>query len=137
MEDDAMPVDLLERHRLEPGCRTIGQLLQERQWAADEIERLRAMVSCQSTKASTAVVQSNTLAPAKRQLPHEPARGTTIATSIQLLRLADVSSLVGFSRSTIYMKIAKGDFPAGIRIGDRARRWKLSEITAWQERLGS
>jgi hypothetical protein len=34
--------DMLDRLRLDPGSRTLGQLLQERQWALQEITRLRA-----------------------------------------------------------------------------------------------
>jgi len=36
--------DMLERLRDDPGSRTLGQLLQERQWALQEIERLSAEV---------------------------------------------------------------------------------------------
>ena len=35
-------LDMLERLRDDPGSRTLGQLLQERQWALHEIERLSA-----------------------------------------------------------------------------------------------
>lgn len=37
--------DMLGRLRLDPGSWTLGQLLQERQWAAQEITRLRAEVA--------------------------------------------------------------------------------------------
>lgn len=39
-----MPLDMLDRLCLDPGTRTIGELQQEREWAAGEIRRLRMHV---------------------------------------------------------------------------------------------
>jgi hypothetical protein len=36
-----MPQDMLDLLRADPGTRTLGQLLQEREWAYGEITRLR------------------------------------------------------------------------------------------------
>jgi hypothetical protein len=35
-----VPLDLLDRLCLDPGTRTIGEFVQEREWAAGEIRRL-------------------------------------------------------------------------------------------------
>ena len=36
-----MGLDMLDRLILDPGTRTLGELLQEREWAVGEIRRLR------------------------------------------------------------------------------------------------
>ena len=48
----------------------------------------------------------------------------------RLLKFAEVSQRVGLGRSAIYSRIAKGHFPAPIKVG-AASRWPLSEIEAW------
>ena len=54
----------------------------------------------------------------------------------QLLRLPEVKLMIGLSRSTIYQMIAAGRFPAAVRVGRRARAWRMAEVVAWLERLG-
>ena len=49
----------------------------------------------------------------------------------RLLRLKEVSSIVGLSRSTIYDLSAKGLFPERVLLGQRAVAWWESEIEAW------
>jgi prophage regulatory protein len=49
----------------------------------------------------------------------------------RLLRLADVRQRVPYSRSTIYQKISRGEFPKPIGIGERAVAWLESDIDAW------
>ena len=49
----------------------------------------------------------------------------------RLLRLKEVSSIVGLSRSTIYDLSAKGLFPERVLLGKRAVGWWESEIEAW------
>jgi len=50
-----------------------------------------------------------------------------------ILRLPAVKARVGLSRSSIYARIAAGDFPPPIILGDgaRARGWLSEEIDAW------
>lgn len=48
-----------------------------------------------------------------------------------ILRLPAVKARTGLSRSTIYLRIAEGDFPKSIRLGGRAVGWIESEIQAW------
>lgn len=50
---------------------------------------------------------------------------------ISLSRLPQVKQRVGLSRSSIYAKIAVGEFPAPISLGGRAVAWLDSEITGW------
>lgn len=48
-----------------------------------------------------------------------------------ILRRKQVEARVGLRRSTIYARIAAGEFPAPIRLGARAVGWLESEISAW------
>lgn len=51
----------------------------------------------------------------------------------KFVKLPEVISTVGKSRSSIYMAIKKGEFPAPVRIGQRAVAWTSESITQWQE----
>lgn len=48
-----------------------------------------------------------------------------------LLRLPQVISRTGLSRSSIYQASADGKFPRPVALGARAVGWKRSEIDAW------
>jgi prophage regulatory protein len=48
-----------------------------------------------------------------------------------LLRLPQVESLVGLKRSSIYRRIAAGDFPKPISLGGRAIGFPASQIQQW------
>ncbi|MFN3303675.1 MAG: helix-turn-helix transcriptional regulator [Roseateles sp.] len=48
-----------------------------------------------------------------------------------LLKLHAVKSATGLGRSSIYKKVAAGDFPQPVRLGARAVAWRSSEIAAW------
>ncbi len=53
------------------------------------------------------------------------------ATTDRLLRLGEVRTRTALGRSTIYRKMRDGSFPEPLKIGDRAVRWRESEIEAW------
>jgi len=48
-----------------------------------------------------------------------------------ILRLPAVKKCTGLSRSTIYLRIAQGNFPKQISLGGRSIGWIKSEIEAW------
>ncbi|MEB4591217.1 AlpA family phage regulatory protein [Candidatus Thiothrix sp. Deng01] len=49
-------------------------------------------------------------------------------------RLPEVLQLTGKSKTTLYEDIRAGRFPAGFRIGKRARAWWLNaDVMAWLE----
>ena len=48
-----------------------------------------------------------------------------------VLRLPDVKSMTGLSRSAIYSRIADGAFPKQISLGGRAVAWLQSDVEAW------
>ena len=56
-----------------------------------------------------------------------------IKTALNILRRKQVEKRVGLSRSTIYAKIAAGEFPAPIALSTRAVGWLESDIIAWIE----
>ena len=53
--------------------------------------------------------------------------------SIPLINRHEVERQTGLSTSAIYVKMRRGIFPRPIKVGERAVRWRQSEITAWIE----
>ena len=51
----------------------------------------------------------------------------------RLLTIAEVTAWCGLSKDSIYRLMGAGDFPAAIRVGQRAVRWRESELDAWLE----
>lgn len=51
----------------------------------------------------------------------------------RLLRLNAVKLATGLSRSAIYDKIKRGEFPAPIHLGPRAVAWVATEVSNWIE----
>lgn len=49
-----------------------------------------------------------------------------------ILRRAEVERVTGLARSTLYWKIQRGEFPAPIKLGQRASGWLETEVLAWQ-----
>lgn len=48
-----------------------------------------------------------------------------------ILRLPAVKARTGLSRSTIYLRISKNEFPSPISLGGRAVGWVESDINNW------
>jgi len=48
-----------------------------------------------------------------------------------ILRLPTVIARTGLSRSTIYLRVSEGSFPAPVSLGDRAVGWVESDIENW------
>ena len=51
----------------------------------------------------------------------------------KILRLPEVKHSVGLSRSSIYLRVANGDFPKPISLGGRAIGWLEADIQEWLE----
>ena len=49
----------------------------------------------------------------------------------RLMRLEEVLSYTGLSRSELYRQIQEGTFPRPVRVGKRAVRWRESEVVEW------
>jgi len=52
---------------------------------------------------------------------------------MRFLRLTEVRSRVGLSRSQIYRQISDGKFPKAYNLGARAVAWLESDIDTWIE----
>jgi len=53
--------------------------------------------------------------------------------SYKIMRLPEVIKETGLSRSTIYLRMSKGDFPQSISLGERAVGWVQAEVEQWLE----
>lgn len=51
--------------------------------------------------------------------------------SHKVLRLPAVKTCTGLSRSTIYLRISRGEFPQPISLGPRAVGWLEEDINRW------
>ena len=49
----------------------------------------------------------------------------------RLLRLDEVSNLVGLRPTAIYDRIRGGEFPKQVMLGDRAVAWRETKVAAW------
>lgn len=50
---------------------------------------------------------------------------------VTMLRLPTVKDRVSLGRSSIYAAIKRGEFPAPVRLSERAVAWVESDIDAW------
>lgn len=51
----------------------------------------------------------------------------------RLIRRGEVLRLVGFSKSTLYERIAAGDFPRPVRVAPRCVAWVEADVLEWIE----
>jgi prophage regulatory protein len=51
--------------------------------------------------------------------------------SNEILRLPQLKTKVGLSRSSIYSAVSQGKFPRPIKLGARAIGWIASEVDTW------
>jgi prophage regulatory protein len=111
-----MPQDMLDLMRLDPGTRTLGQLLQEREWACGEIARLRSEDA-----------QRQRCAPKTQSTPaeFESPRG------LRYLRLREVCKRVGLKPSSVYRLIGLGRFPRQVKLSERTAAWIENEVEAF------
>ncbi|WP_244430389.1 helix-turn-helix transcriptional regulator [Roseivivax halodurans] len=49
------------------------------------------------------------------------------------MRRPEVEKITGLSKSTLYRMIARGDFPAPAKIGERAVGWRARTLHTWLE----
>jgi len=49
----------------------------------------------------------------------------------KILKLPEVENKTGYRRSSIYLKVSQGIFPAPISLGARSVGWLESEINEW------
>jgi prophage regulatory protein len=118
---------MLDRLCLDHGTRTLGEPVQEREWAAGEIRRPRTDVGRLSRKQEAARIEQEISEERTRPKHLDPALNAQ-----GLIRLAEVATMLGISRSTVYKHVAEGQFPAPLKLGFRSVRWKLADVLAWK-----
>lgn len=52
---------------------------------------------------------------------------------IKLLRISDVANKTTLAKSTLWIKISKGQFPKPIKLSPAISVWKESDVDAWIE----
>lgn len=54
----------------------------------------------------------------------------------RLLSIAEVGEITSYSRASIYRQVAKGCFPAPLKLRDAGRiAWRSSDLNAWLQTL--
>jgi len=53
----------------------------------------------------------------------------------KLLKIRDVCERTALSRSTVYEKIRKGEFPPPVKLGERAVAWREADVVEWLNAL--
>lgn len=51
----------------------------------------------------------------------------------QLLRIPEVLGETGLKRSSLYVLVAAGKFPAPVKLSERSSAWIQTEVEAWIE----
>lgn len=64
----------------------------------------------------------------------ETTMGVQLQSALTILRRKQVETRTGLSRSTIYLRVADGSFPAPVKLGERAVGWVASEVDAFLAR---
>ena len=121
-------LDILTRLRTDAGQLTIGTLIQEREAAAVEIERLRKQLDTAFARQSLPL--SRNAAHTQAASPTHPTPQVATAAGV-LLRASDVRRILGIADATLYRWIADGRFPRPVRVSERAVRWRSEDVQGW------
>ena len=116
---------ILKRLRADAYVIPLGELLEQRDEAAREIERLQRELARRASEP-----QQGRRSP---PIVVEQVRRTESHLQPSLLRLSDVCELVSLSRSSIYAAVAIGRFPRPVKVGTRSVRWRIEEVRSWIE----
>lgn len=49
----------------------------------------------------------------------------------RFMRIADVQSMLGVGKATIYRLIETSGFPRALKLGPQVRRWRMGDIEQW------
>lgn len=123
-----MMADMLHRLEADPGSRTIGELLQERAWAVNEILQLRAEIQSLRQPTGSRAVR-------RWRIRDDPNGRPSSPDPNQMLTVGQVCEMVGLSRASIYNMMRRQLFPAQVKIGTSCARWRLSDLISWQSSL--
>ena len=68
---------------------------------------------------------------ARRDRPMTRTMVQEVEVPTRIVRLPDVMSRTGLSRSTIYVRVGKGSFSRPVQLGERAVGWIEEEVDEW------
>jgi prophage regulatory protein len=54
-----------------------------------------------------------------------------LETEDRILRIGTVLKMTGLSRSTLYRKVQRGEFPKQIKLSERCAGWRQSSVRTW------
>lgn len=54
---------------------------------------------------------------------------------LQIIRLKELSRILGVSRASIYRKVREESFPLPVRLGPRSIGWRIEDVIRWRESL--
>ena len=103
-----MHQDILVRVRIDPGQRTLGQLLQDREAAAQQIARLRSQID--HLRNADAMQSPDRKMRAPPSTPEDASKKPAVRPGI-LIRVADVCELLGVSVITVWRWRSQAAFP--------------------------
>ncbi len=72
-----------------------------------------------------------TAAPDPERIDDSRRLHLTARKPVRFLRLPEVLSISGLSKSSIYDRISQGNFPAPVPLGGRAVGWIEEEVVQW------
>ena len=122
--------DLLDQLYNDPGTRTLGQLIQERQWAVQEITRLRAeLARFENGYDSQRLQKRNEQSEARRDVDD------ALRNPNRFIRMRELRQMVGLATSSIYRLMQLGRFPKSVHLSEHATAWRLADIIVWQTAL--
>jgi prophage regulatory protein len=49
----------------------------------------------------------------------------------RIIRLPEVAEKTGLGKSTVWLFVSRGEFPAPVELGVRARGWREEQVDAW------
>jgi prophage regulatory protein len=58
---------------------------------------------------------------------------TAIPDEVRFIKLREVLTICGKSRSSVYAAIRRGNFPAPVKLGQRSSAWIKSEVLQWAQ----
>lgn len=65
--------------------------------------------------------------------PQEQRRRTAQPVTKKILRMSELTGVVGLSRAWIYKLVHQGEFPRPIKLGPRSIGFLVSEVDGWLE----
>ena len=112
----------------DPGQLTLRQLLQQREAARIEIQKLTQELDALKAKMVARAPEKSASMGKSEQLAYA---------GNLLIGIGDLCKQIGVSRTTIYRWINEGTFPSPVRMGPGAVRWRSEDVERWRTSLSS